>query len=196
MLPQSGCIDVSATGRKCRWRASVWHWPREAEQTVAAGFDHDQTLQGGHVGSGATAHPGGLGTRCHVSAAATNDESSENITDKDGSAEETVSNPVAPEGQTDNTSTENATSVDTTDNVTAEESNTTDDDVNLLDNLATPKTVQADAPEDATVESNDVETPVVADTGDKTDGTGDAVDDDTTNTTDTTVTTPATVGDS
>ena len=129
-------------------------------------------------------------------AAATNDESSENITDKDGSAKETVSNPVAPEGQTDDTSTENATSVDTTDNVTAEESKTTDDDVNLLDNLATPKTVQADAPEDATVESNDVETPVVADTGDKTDGTGDAVDDDTINTTDTTVTTPATVGDS
>ena len=82
MLPQPRCIDVSATGRKCKWRASVWHWPREAArasvwhwlreaaQTVAVGFDHDRTLQGGHVGSGATAHRGGQGTRCHMNAAA------------------------------------------------------------------------------------------------------------------------------
>ena len=34
MLPQSGCIDVSATVRKRSWNASVWHWPREAGQTV------------------------------------------------------------------------------------------------------------------------------------------------------------------
>ena len=70
MLLQSECIDVSATGRKRRWNASVWHWPQKAAQTVAAGFDHDQTLQGGHVGSGATAHRGGQGTRCHMNAAA------------------------------------------------------------------------------------------------------------------------------
>ena len=70
MLTQSGCIDVSVTGRKCSWRASVWHWPREAAQTVAAGFDHDQTLQDGTVGSGATAHRGGQAMRRHMNAAA------------------------------------------------------------------------------------------------------------------------------
>ena len=70
MLPQSGCIDVSATGRKRSWNASVWHWPREAAQTVAVGFDHDQTLQDGGVGLGATAHRGGQAMRCHMNAAA------------------------------------------------------------------------------------------------------------------------------
>ena len=70
MLLQSECIDVSATDGKRSWRASVWHWPRESAQTVAVGFDHDQTLQGGPGGAGASAHRGGQGTRCHMNAAA------------------------------------------------------------------------------------------------------------------------------
>ena len=70
MLPQSECMDVSVTGRKRRWNASVWHWPREAAQTVAASFDHGQTLQGGDVGAGAAAHRGEQCTRCHINAAA------------------------------------------------------------------------------------------------------------------------------
>ena len=49
MLLQPECMAVPVKNGKRSWRASVWHWPREAEQTVAAGFDHDQTLQGGHV---------------------------------------------------------------------------------------------------------------------------------------------------
>ena len=44
-----GCIGNGPETQVAR--ASVWHWPREAAQTVAAGFDHDLTLQGGHVGS-------------------------------------------------------------------------------------------------------------------------------------------------
>ena len=70
MLLQSECMDVPVKNAKRRWRASVWHWPREAAQTVAAGFDHDQTLQGGDVGLGATAHRGGQAMRCRTNAAA------------------------------------------------------------------------------------------------------------------------------
>ena len=63
MLPQSECIDVPVMDGKRRWRASTWHWPREAAQTVAVGFDHDQTLQDGDVGLRATAHRGGQAVR-------------------------------------------------------------------------------------------------------------------------------------
>ena len=66
MLLQSGCLGVSATGGKRCWCASVWHWPREVAQTVAAGFDHDQTLQGGRVGAGLAAHLYGQCVRCHI----------------------------------------------------------------------------------------------------------------------------------
>ena len=70
MLPQSECMAVPVTDGKRRWRASTWHCPREAAQTVAVGFDHDQTLQDGNVGSGATAHRGEQGMRCHMRATA------------------------------------------------------------------------------------------------------------------------------
>ena len=70
MLLQSECMAVPVKNGKRSWRASDWQWPREAAQTVAVGFDHDQTLQDGNVGLGATAHRGGLGTRCHMNAAA------------------------------------------------------------------------------------------------------------------------------
>ena len=63
---QVACLRLALAARG---RASVWHWPREVAQTVAAGFDHDQTLQGGHVGLRATAHRGGQGMRCHMNAA-------------------------------------------------------------------------------------------------------------------------------